>query len=61
MGEVNIKDFIIFILIIFIIILLLKNAFYSNKIKNLESLIDSLRDDLYYKKYATSEDKENWR
>lgn len=52
-------NFIIFILIIIIVILLMRIYIYKNTIKDLNHIIDKLHQRIYFREYATLEDKEN--
>lgn len=52
-------DFIIFILATIILILLMRICIYKNTIKDLNHIIDKLHQRIYFKEYATIEDKEN--
>lgn len=52
-------NFIIFILAIIILILLMRIFIYKNTIKDLNHIIDKLHQRIYFKEYATIEDKEN--
>ena len=53
-------NFIIFILGIIIVFLLMRICIYKNTIKDLNHIIDKLRQRIYFKEYATIEDKENY-
>ena len=52
-------NFIIFILVTIILILLMRICIYKNTIKDLNHIIDKLHQRIYFKEYATIEDKEN--
>lgn len=52
-------NFIIFILATIILILLMRICIYKNTIKDLNHIIDKLHQRIYFKEYATIEDKEN--
>lgn len=52
-------NFIIFILGIIIVFLLMRIYIYKNTIKDLNHIIDKLHQRIYFKEYATIEDKEN--
>ena len=52
-------NFIIFILGIIIVFLLMRICIYKNTIKDLNHIIDKLHQRIYFKEYATIEDKEN--
>ena len=52
-------NFIIFILATIIVILLMRIFIYKNTIKDLNHIIDKLHQRIYFKEYATIEDKEN--
>ena len=52
-------NFIIFILGIIIVFLLMRICIYKNTIKDLNNIIDKLHQRIYFKEYATIEDKEN--
>ena len=52
-------NFIIFILGIIIIFLLMRICIYKNTIKDLNHIIDKLHQRIYFREYATIEDKEN--
>ena len=52
-------NFIIFILGIIIVFLLMRICIYKNTIKDLNHIIDKLNQRIYFKEYATIEDKEN--
>ena len=52
-------NFIIFILATIIVILLMRIYIYKNTIKDLNHIIDKLHQRIYFKEYATIEDKEN--
>ena len=52
-------NFIIFILATIILILLMRICIYKNTIKDLNHIIDILHHRIYFKEYATIEDKEN--
>ena len=52
-------NFIIFILATIIVFLLMRICIYKNTIKDLNHIIDKLHQRIYFKEYATIEDKEN--
>ena len=52
-------NFIIFILATIILILLMRICIYKNTIKDLNHIIDKLHQKIYFREYATIEDKEN--
>lgn len=52
-------DFIIFILTTTIVFLLMRICIYKNTIKDLNHIIDKLHQRIYFREYATIEDKEN--
>ena len=52
-------DFIIFLLGMIIVFLLMRICIYKNTIKDLNHIIDKLHQRIYFREYATIEDKEN--
>ena len=52
-------NFIIFILGIIIVFLLMRICIYKNTIRDLNHIIDKLHQRIYFREYATIEDKEN--